>query len=179
MLMDQAHGEELLQEVVGALINRVSWTGSGGDSSIALVQGLMQQQTTGCEGEGQQQIGCEGAAISDHCMTALHSIFQQNLVPALDLVERGRVTKYVCSTGPVTRKLYVVQGSTGNQYVCLTTSSYCSCPSYVYNVLVKGDALLCKHQLAVRLATSLGTCEQVEVSREEWATLAGMDTKIE
>lgn len=124
-----------------------------------------------------------GGTLSDGCLTALHSIFQQNLVPALDLVERGGVTKYVCSSvasggrGTVNRELYVVQGSTGNQYVCLTTSRYCSCPSFAYSVLVKGDALLCKHQLAVRLAVAVGRCETVEVSGEEWATLAGMDAK--
>lgn len=125
----------------------------------------------------------EEETMSDDSLIALHSILQQNLVPALDLVERRAVTKYVCSCvaaagyGTVTRQLYLVKGSSGNQYVCLASSSYCSCPSFMFSVLGRGDALLCKHQLAVRLATAMGACPAVELSGEEWAGLAKMDTQ--
>ena len=40
-------------------------------------------------------------------------------------------------------------------YNCFTSSNYCSCPSYVYTVLVREDALLCKHALAVQLARAM------------------------
>lgn len=138
---EEVGGEELLKEVVQALL-------------------------------GQGKAG----ALSDDSLLALHAVFQQNLVPALDLVERGAVTKYVCSSG---RQLYLVVGSTGNQYVCFGSSSYCSCPSFVYSVLARGSALLCKHQLAVQLARATHQCKQVEVSGEEWASLVAMDTKME
>ena len=150
----EADGEELLKEVL---------------------EGLLGAENT------QQSLGEEGASLSDDCMLALHSIFQQNLVLALDLVDRGGVTRYssTAAGGGVARLLYVVQGSAGSRYVCLSSSRYCSCPAFVYSVLVRGDALLCKHQLAVQLAVAMGRCEQVEVSGEEWAILASMDTKVE
>ena len=127
--------------------------------------------------------GLEEGEMSDNALLTLHSIFQQNLVLALDLVERGAVTKYIttnssagAASAVVARQLHLVRGSTGNQYICFLSSNYCSCPSFVYNVLVKEDAMLCKHQLAVRLATATGKCGVVQVTGEEWAGLVAMDT---
>jgi predicted nucleic acid-binding Zn finger protein len=178
--------EQLLKEVVDALLKQEPGDGAqegcagGGAQEGSAGGGAQEGSAVG--GMATHQGGgtlCEARSItmSDVCMLALHSIFQQNLVPALELVERGGVTKYSCRVGGggVTRELYRVQGSSGNQYLCFTSSSYCSCPSYAYHVLVRRDALLCKHQLAVRLATAMGRCDQVQVSGEEWADLAGME----
>lgn len=138
----------------------------------AVLEGLLKAEDT-------QETRTSGV-LSDDCLLALHSIFQQNLVPAMDLVDRGGVTKYVSTAaGGVTRQLYVVQGSAGSRYICLTSSRYCSCPSFGYSVLVRGDALLCKHQLAAQLAVAVGRCELMEVSGEEWAVFASMDSKTE
>lgn len=120
-----------------------------------------------------------GGDISNEQMSALHSIFQHNLVSALDLVERGGITKYVCRTSPGggEQVLWQVEGSSGGQYICLQSSSYCSCPAFVYAVLVKGDTILCKHQLAARLGSALGRCRGVELSEEDWARMAATDSQ--
>lgn len=102
----------------------------------------------------------ESGRISDDLMSALHFVFQQSLLPALDLVDQGAVDHYSCPSG---RELYRVKGSGGRVYTCLTTSNYCSCPSFVYAVLVKEDALLCKHMLAVQLARAIAAGK-----RESW-----------
>ena len=90
--------------------------------------------------------------ISEDLMSALLFVFQSPLHQALDLLDRGSVTRYSCPAG---RELYRVRGSGGLIYTCLTSSNYCSCPSFVYTVLVKEDALLCKHMLAVQLGRAI------------------------
>ena len=112
-------------------------------------------------------------SISDAHLSALHSIFPQNLLHALDLVERDCITCYICSS-PL-RKLYQVQGTSNKHYICFESSLYCSCPSFVYSVCVKGDSLMCKHQLAICLASAINTCKQVQVTGKEWAALASTD----
>lgn len=120
----------------------------------------------------------EGGAISDNQLKALASLFPHHLLAALDLVERGAITTYTsaCSTGE--RTLYRVLGNSGQEYTC-HGSRYCSCPSYMYSVVrSRGDALLCKHQLAAHLAAAMegqDMCRHVHVSEEEWARLATQD----
>lgn len=120
----------------------------------------------------------EGVLTDSH-ITALHSIFQQNLLHALDLLQQGNVTHYLHSYRAagrdLWRELYVVEGSSGHKYVCFPSSSYCSCPSFVYSVLVRAEACICKHQLATRLAAAMGSAHQVQVSAQEWAQLAASD----
>ena len=125
-----------------------------------------------------EEVGRGGGNISDEQMSALHSIFQHNLVSALDLVDCGTVTRYVCHTrtgdGDV---LWQVEGSGGGQYICLQSSSYCSCPAFVYSVLGRGDSALCKHQLAARLGSALGRWREVELSEKDWARMADLNNQ--
>lgn len=134
--------------------------------------------------------------ISDQLLLALHSIFQQSLlVQALELMELGKVTSYVCygqDNGPSRethqclahsstmkeskqgrRQLFLVDGNSGNRYLCFSTCMYCSCPSFVYSVLARGESLMCKHLLASCLATALQHCSEVVVTDREWTRLAG------
>ena len=127
-----------------------------------------------------------GGSLSDSQLLSLHSVFPQQLQPALELVEQEAVTLYTYTTPSLTRTLWMVQGSTGNQYIILglcppsATSTpspgYCSCPSFVYSVLVRGDAALCKHQLAAHLATATGLCKTEHLSPQQWALKASTDT---
>lgn len=120
----------------------------------------------------------EGGAISDEQLKSLECLFPQHLLPALDLVERSAVTKYTCTCSYGQRTLYTVQGNSGQLYTCLDSSSYCSCPSFVYSVMGKGDLLMCKHQLATHIAVAMeeqNMCRHVQVSGEEWARMAAQD----
>ena len=100
----------------------------------------------------------EAGRISEDLMSALLFVFQTPVHQAFDLLDQGAVTRYSCPTG---RELYRVKGSGGRFYTCLTSSNYCSCPSFVYTVLVKEDSLLCKHMLAVQLARAIGAGRKV------------------
>ena len=94
----------------------------------------------------------ESGRISEDLMSALLFVFQTPLHQAFDLLDQRAVTRYSCPAG---RELYRVRGSGGRVYTCLTSSNYCSCPSFVYTVLVKEDSLLCKHMLAVQLSRAI------------------------
>lgn len=115
----------------------------------------------------------EKDTISDDMLSALNSVFPFNLLQALNLLDQDSVTKYVCTTSR--RELYQVLGDRKNHYFCFASSLYCSCPSFVYNTLIKGEALMCKHQLAMRLAVALGRTRTIEVDGREWAQLAESD----
>jgi len=110
--------------------------------------------------------------LSDDLMSALQFVFHQPLLQALDLLDRNSVSRFVC---PAKRELYRVQGSAGRTYTCLVSSNYCSCPSFVYTVLVKEDSLMCKHMLAVQLARAMDAYQEVSVSDKEFADLLSSD----
>ncbi|KAI4367584.1 hypothetical protein MLD38_023306 [Melastoma candidum] len=48
---------------------------------------------------------------------------------------------------------------------------YCGCYSFFYDVVNRGEQLCCKHQLAARLASSLGSCAVVNVPDDQLALL--------
>lgn len=128
-----------------------------------------------------EEVKENGGTFSDEQLKALETLFPQHLLAALDLAERGAVTQYTCSSPHGDKTLYLVQGSSGQQYLCFSSSSYCSCPSFTYSVLVRKEMLLCKHQLALHLAHAMqaqGMCRHVHVSGEEWAKMAALDTPI-
>ena len=62
-------------------------------------------------------------------------------------------------------------------YNCFTSSNYCSCPSYVYTVLVREDALLCKHALAVQLARAMAAGRR-ELERRRTAGSEGEEEGV-
>ncbi|KAL5483709.1 hypothetical protein EMCRGX_G020116 [Ephydatia muelleri] len=112
-------------------------------------------------------------------MAAIHLIAEQliaevkretseHALHAFDLVDRSSVTHFTCPSG---RELYRVKGSSFRSYTCFSSSSYCNCPSFVYAVLVKEDSLVCKHTLAVQLATAMNRCREQEVSDVEFVEL--------
>ncbi|WJX30532.1 hypothetical protein P8452_19058 [Trifolium repens] len=57
-----------------------------------------------------------------------------------------------------------------DQYLCFA-ENFCACYSFFYDVVNRGEQLCCKHQLAARLAASLGSYVEVKVSDEELALL--------
>lgn len=76
------------------------------------------------------------------------------------------VKQYIsCSCG---RKCWKVQGSHDHEYICL--SNYCSCPSFLLQNKT-AEKNICKHLLAIKLATMMGTVECEIVSDERFVEL--------
>lgn len=113
----------------------------------------------------------EAGKLSEDLMSALLFVFQTPLHQAFELLDQGSVSRYFCPAG---RELYRVKGSGGRTYTCLTSSNYCSCPSFVYTVLVKEDALLCKHMLAVQLARAIAAGKKATSQKEKERAKSGL-----
>ncbi len=115
----------------------------------------------------ESQNNLEGPSLPENLLSALHSVFQQSLLHALDLVDKNHVMCFVCFAG---RELFQFQASAGNRvYTCLVSSNYCNCPSFVYSVILKEDTLMCKHLL--------DRVETKDISVEECAKLLSADTE--
>ncbi|KAF9227410.1 hypothetical protein BS17DRAFT_464135 [Gyrodon lividus] len=98
----------------------------------------------------------------------LRALFPDTMiVAALDLVDRDNVLKYRTPWG---RCHYEVLGSTAAYSIfprlgCSTNvSSYCTCPSFAFAVLMSESHLMCKHVLAVCLAEQLSRCVERPIS---------------
>uniref|UniRef100_A0A7S3AY48 SWIM-type domain-containing protein n=1 Tax=Haptolina ericina TaxID=156174 RepID=A0A7S3AY48_9EUKA len=46
---------------------------------------------------------------------------------------------------------------------------FCTCGSFCFHVAAKPEMLLCKHELAVRIADAVGLLQITEVDDQEWA----------
>ncbi|KAJ7308790.1 hypothetical protein JRQ81_008055 [Phrynocephalus forsythii] len=110
----------------------------------------------------------ESARVPDNLLSALKFVFGPSAVPALDLVDRHSVT---CAVSPSGRMVYQVAGSSGKIYTCYASCHFCTCPSFTFSVLRKGDHLVCKHLLAVYLSRALGSCQELTVQDQELTRL--------
>ena len=103
--------------------------------------------------------------ISDFLLEALYAIYGPPLIQALDIIDRQAITHITCPAG---RGLYEVNASSGsNKYLCLLSVNYCSCPYFLYGIVVRDEAMMCKHLLAVQLACSLGQVGDPQIVSDE------------
>jgi len=82
-------------------------------------------------------------------------------IPALSIMDKKLVHKFTCLDG---RSVYQVEGANGNIYICLKDELYCNCLSYKNSVILKQTNFICKHLLAVLLASALRT--HVEIVKD-------------
>ncbi|KAK7401477.1 hypothetical protein VNO78_12995 [Psophocarpus tetragonolobus] len=108
--------------------------------------------------------------VNDDQLWTLHFLFGKNFEGATRIVDQRGVTKI--SAHPSGRFIYQVTGESRRkeQYLCFA-ENFCACYSFFYDVVNRGEQLCCKHQLAARLAASLGSYVEVKVSDEELAVL--------
>ena len=102
--------------------------------------------------------------LLDHCMDVIDSAS----------VSKRSIRKIISNT--TGRSFWKVPSTNTNksmqrpgEYIC--TSAYCSCKSFAE--LAKGisdDGLICKHLLAIQVATSLGLIEEEAVSDDTFTT---------
>jgi predicted nucleic acid-binding Zn finger protein len=72
------------------------------------------------------------------------------------------------------RKFWKVRGSHDKEYTCL--QSYCSCPSFLMQARQIKHNATCKHMLAVRMASMMGTMEYEEISDDRFVELVCQET---
>ncbi|XP_024968353.1 zinc finger SWIM domain-containing protein 7 [Cynara cardunculus var. scolymus] len=109
-------------------------------------------------------------SVSDEQLSILHTLFGKNLERATRIVDQKGVKKISAETSG--RSIFQIIGESKRkeEYLCFP-QHYCGCYSFFYDIVNRGEQLYCKHQLAARLAVSLGTCDDVKVSDEQLAQL--------
>ncbi|XP_027937048.1 zinc finger SWIM domain-containing protein 7 isoform X3 [Vigna unguiculata] len=108
--------------------------------------------------------------VNDDQLWTLHFLFGKNFEGATRIVDQRGVSKI--SAHPSGRFIFQVRGESRRkeQYLCFA-ENFCACYSFFYDVVNRREQLCCKHQLAARLAASLGSYAEVKVSDEELALL--------
>ncbi|KAL8540442.1 hypothetical protein ACS0TY_001877 [Phlomoides rotata] len=109
-------------------------------------------------------------SVTDDQLSILHFIFGKNFERATRIFDQRGIKRI--SGEPSGRSIFQVVGESRKkeEYLCFP-QHYCSCYSFFYDVVNKGEELCCKHQLAARLAASTGTYIHVKVSDDELALL--------
>ncbi|KAK8954202.1 hypothetical protein KSP39_PZI002406 [Platanthera zijinensis] len=107
--------------------------------------------------------------VSDDNLAILHFLFGKNFERATIIVDQGGVKRV--SGNPSCRVLFLVAGeSKKEEYVCFP-EHFCTCHSFFFDVVNKGEQLCCKHQIAVQLAESVGAYKEISISDEELALI--------
>ncbi|CAD5185092.1 unnamed protein product [Musa acuminata subsp. burmannicoides] len=116
-----------------------------------------------------EQIKSSRSASDDH-LSILQFLFGRNLERATRIVDQGGVRKV--SAAPSGRSFFLVVGESKRkeEYICFP-EHHCTCYSFFYDVVNRGEQLCCKHQIAARLAEAVGEVVEVEVSDEQLATM--------
>jgi len=94
---------------------------------------------------------------------SLDDVSLKRLKKAIEVVNRGRVKKYVFV--PSGRVTWIVVGRRKDYWVI--PRLYCSCDDFYINVISRGSAPLCYHLLAQAIAERTGRYDVFSVSDEE------------
>ena len=94
--------------------------------------------------------------VPDDALEALAWLYgAKHLQKALEVMQAGRVRRVVAERSG--RSMYAVHGSGAREkspYLCFP-AHFCSCRSFAWECVNRGEALACKHQLAAKLASVL------------------------
>ncbi|XP_010936541.1 uncharacterized protein [Elaeis guineensis] len=109
-------------------------------------------------------------SVSDDYLSILHFLFGKNMERATRIVDQGGVRRV--SGAPSGRSLFLVVGESKRkeEYICFP-EHHCTCYSFFYDIVNRGEQLCCKHQIAARLAEAVGALAEVEVSDEQLALM--------
>ncbi|OIT03141.1 PREDICTED: zinc finger SWIM domain-containing protein 7 [Nicotiana attenuata] len=109
-------------------------------------------------------------SVSDDQLSILHFLFGKNFERATRIVDQRGVKRILGK--PSGRSIFQVVGESKRkeEYLCFP-EHYCACYSFFYDIVNRGEQLSCKHQLAARLASSLGACVDFTISDDELALM--------
>ncbi len=108
-------------------------------------------------------------------LARLYRAFGQRLAGALEALRERRVKRYVLRQSG--RSTWVVVGKTG-EYMVMPRAPYCSCDDFYFRV-IDGEARLCYHIIAQRLAECLNWFDVLELTEEEYEALVEELKKVE
>ncbi|XP_052162710.1 uncharacterized protein LOC127779839 [Oryza glaberrima] len=113
------------------------------------------------------EIRSAGQASDEH-LSILEALFGKNMVRACKILDEGGVRRV--TGAPSGRSLFLVMGESRRkeEYICFP-EHLCTCYSFFYDIVGRGEQLCCKHQLAARLAEAISKHQDIEVTDEELA----------
>ncbi|KAF8664318.1 hypothetical protein HU200_054868 [Digitaria exilis] len=118
------------------------------------------------------EIKSSGCASDEH-LSILETLFGKNMLRACKIVDERGVRRV--TGAPSGRSLFLVAGfrvmgesKRKEEYLCFP-EHLCTCYSFFYDIVARGEQLCCKHQLAARLAEAVGEHQDMEVTDEELA----------
>ncbi|XP_059292042.1 uncharacterized protein LOC132045466 [Lycium ferocissimum] len=109
-------------------------------------------------------------SVSDEQLSILHLLFGKNLERATRIVDQRGVKRMLGEPSGCSIFQVVGESKRKEEYLCFA-SDYCGCYSFFYDIVNRGEQLCCKHQLAARLSSSLGTCIDVNMSDHDLALI--------
>eukprot|EP01018_Ginkgo_biloba_P015522 Gb_39734 [translate_table: standard] len=112
-------------------------------------------------------------AVNDEQLSILHFLYGKNFERAMQILDRGGVQLIVGEpSGRAVFQGVQVAGESKNsdQYICFP-EHHCTCYSFFYETVNKGEQLCCKHQLAARVADAHKLYKEVKISDKDLALL--------
>ncbi|KAJ4755534.1 Zinc finger SWIM domain-containing protein 7 [Rhynchospora pubera] len=109
-------------------------------------------------------------SVSDDQLSILNFLFGKNFERATRIVDEGGVKRV--SGIPSRRSLFLVVGESKRkeEYICFP-QHLCTCYSFFYDIVNRGEQICCKHQIAAQLAEAVGAHQEVEVTDEQLALM--------
>lgn len=99
-------------------------------------------------------------------MKWLYFLCPSGATGAVEILDHRCITLHIARVSR--REFYTIDASSKRSHC--TLPGFCTCCAFCYQVATKPDALLCKHELAVRLGKALGLVRTLELDDTEWAT---------
>uniref|UniRef100_A0A0E0AM59 SWIM-type domain-containing protein n=1 Tax=Oryza glumipatula TaxID=40148 RepID=A0A0E0AM59_9ORYZ len=89
------------------------------------------------------------------------ALFGKNMVRACKILDEGGVRRV--TGAPSGRSLFLVMGESRRkeEYICFP-EHLCTCYSFFYDIVGRGEQLCCKHQLAAQLAEAVSKHQDIE-----------------
>lgn len=145
-------------------------------TALRLLDGLLSFEQGGGQVSGIADVG----AANPHCdkvlkiaQFALHDLpkLMESAVDLLDSIKANQtIIRCYASQGPGgRRKCWRMPGSDkGTEYTCML--HYCPCPTYteLAGRVTEGRTVMCKHLVAIRLATALGIVNESVLGDEQF-----------
>ncbi len=112
--------------------------------------------------------------VTGTCLSTLHEAFGQRFLKAWEAVKERNVKKYHFK--PSGRIVWIVVGRE-RDYLVMPAAVFCSCDDFYYRVM-DGEAYLCYHLIAQKIAESLGWYDPIKENDDLYDTLMSEWKKI-
>ncbi|KAG8079902.1 hypothetical protein GUJ93_ZPchr0007g5933 [Zizania palustris] len=108
------------------------------------------------------EIRSAGHASDEH-LSILETLFGKNMLRACKILDEGGVRRV--TGAPSGRSVFLVVGESKRkeEYICFP-EHLCTCYSFFYDIVGRGQQLCCKHQLAARLAEAVSKHQEIEIA---------------